>query len=291
MDLKKLNRVMQSPSMHWVGDGFPVASIISPSRPDTQISPFLMLDYGGPFQFGPADKPRGVDSHPHRGFETVTLVFEGELEHRDSAGHRGAIGPGDVQWMTAASGVLHEEKHSRAFTQRGGAFEVAQFWVNLPSRAKMSPPAYQELTCSRIAVHQLDAGAGSVRVIAGDFAASGASVQAAARTVTPLILWDITLKAGHQLTLPVPAGFTFAAFVREGELEIQGTKVPRRCMAIFDESGQNVHLRATTDTTLLAFGGEPIREPVVSYGPFVMNTSEEIHQAVEDFRSGRFGRL
>ena len=291
MDLKKLDRVLPSPPMHWVGDGFPVASIISPSRRDTQVSPFLMLDYGGPHHFDPASQPRGVDSHPHRGFETVTLVFHGELEHRDSAGHSGSIGPGDVQWMTAASGVLHEEKHSRLFTQRGGSFEVAQFWVNLPARAKMSPPAYQELTRSRIAVHELENGAGSVRVIAGDFPAAGASVQAAARTVTPLILWDIALKAGSDVTLPVPFGYSFAAFVREGTLEIDGTQVSRRSMAVFSELGQNVRLRATTDTTLLAFGGEPIREAIATYGPFVMNTAEEIHQAVDDFRAGRFGRL
>jgi quercetin 2,3-dioxygenase len=191
--MKRIVSIERWPSSHWVGDGFPVRTIFTFDTLGYRISPFLLLDYAGPAEFEPSDKLRGVEEHPHRGFETVTILYQGELEHRDSAGNESKLGPGDVQWMTAASGVLHEEKHSRDFARQGGTLEMVQLWVNLPAKYKMNPPGYQTILNRQIPVAELSDGAGIVRVIAGEFG----QIKGPARTFTPINLWDVRLKAGH----------------------------------------------------------------------------------------------
>ncbi len=284
---KQIVDVLPSPGTHWVGDGFPVSSVFSPGSVKSRLSPYILMDYAGPARFEPAAHPRGVDSHPHRGFETVTVVYQGELEHRDSAGNSGSIGPGDVQWMTAASGVLHEEKHSGAFTRAGGVLEMAQLWVNLPARHKMDAPRYQELRRDAIPQVSLPNGAGAVRVIAGDFAGT----TAAATTVTPVILWDAKLTRGSQVELPINDGFNAAMFVRSGQVLIAGAPVKARELAVLTTDGEGVAIEVTEDAELLIVGGQPLGEPVIAYGPFVMNRPEEINQAIADVRAGRFGNL
>ncbi|MBX3387588.1 MAG: pirin family protein [Phycisphaeraceae bacterium] len=288
MASKKVVDVRSGPPMHWVGDGFPVSSVLSPGSTGTALSPFVLMDYAGPARFGPADRPRGVDSHPHRGFETVTVVYKGELEHRDTAGNRGSIGPGDVQWMTAASGVLHEEKHSAAFTRAGGELEMAQLWVNLPAAHKMDPPRYQELRDAGIPRVELAGGAGHVRVIAGAWGKTAG----AARTVTAVVLWDVSLRAGASVELPVMEGHNAAVFVRSGAVRVAGThSAGARRLAVLSREGAGTTVTAEEDAELLVIGGEPIDEPMVAYGPFVMNTPEEIQRAIADVRSGKFGEL
>ncbi len=285
--MKRLLEVRAAPDRHWVGDGFPVRSVITPRLYD-RLSPFLLMDYAEPYDFGPSDKPRGVDVHPHKGFETVTVVFQGELEHRDSAGNSGRIGPGDVQWMTAGSGILHEEKHGEEFAMRGGTFEVAQLWVNLRASDKSAPPGYQDLLADRIPSVSIAGGFGEVRVIAGNF--NGTS--GPARTFTPIELWRVSLSAGTPLESPIPEGHSLGVFVTSGEVALaEDGSVQELQLAIFDRAGAEARIEAAKDSTLLVLGGEPIDEPVAAYGPFVMNTQEEIRAAVEGFQSGRMGSL
>jgi redox-sensitive bicupin YhaK (pirin superfamily) len=254
-----------------------------------EISPFLMLDYAAPYDFppggAPPSGPRGVGEHPHRGFETVTIVYQGELEHRDSGGNSGKIGPGDVQWMTAASGVVHEEFHSADFMLRGGAFEVAQLWVNLPARVKMSPPRYQALASDQIPTVALTDEAGTARVIAGELG----GVRGPAQTFTPVAVWDLELAAGRVVELAVPAGRSAAALVRRGVVAVAGEVVRANELAALDRAGEGVRIECREDAMVLVLAGEPIDEPVVAQGPFVMNTREEIHQAIVDYQAGRMG--
>lgn len=252
------------------------------------LSPFLLLDYAGPYTFAPSDTPRGVGQHPHRGFETVTIVYEGEVAHRDSTGAGGTIGPGDVQWMTAASGILHEEFHTPAFSRRGGTLDMVQLWVNLPARDKMGAPGYQTLLDAEISSVDLPDGAGRVRVIAGRFDGHPGP----ARTHTPMDVWDIRLQQGRHAELPVAEGRTLALVVLRGTVRINGgPPVGEAQLVTFDRSGEDVFVDADSDATVLLLSGEPIDEPVVGYGPFVMNSQAEIAQAVNDFNSGRFGRI
>jgi redox-sensitive bicupin YhaK (pirin superfamily) len=286
--MKKLIGITRGAAAHWVGDGFPVRTIFSSQTLGPRISPFLLLDYAGPAEFPPSDRPRGVEEHPHRGFETVTIVYQGELEHRDSAGNRGRIGPGDVQWMTAAAGVVHEEKHAAEFAERGGTLEMVQLWVNLPRAVKMSPPRYQTLSGGAIPVAELPGGAGRLRVIAGAYE----GVRGPAETFTPINLYDLRLNAGRQVTLAFPAGYTTGILVLRGGVVINGSQPAQGAdFALFDPNGEQVSVAATEDTTLLVLNGQPIDEPVVSHGPFVMNTPQEIRQAIEDYQSGRMGRI
>jgi redox-sensitive bicupin YhaK (pirin superfamily) len=286
--MKKVVRIERQPSAHWVGDGFPVRTVFSFDTLGYRISPFLLLDYGGPAEFAPANHPRGVDEHPHRGFETVTIVYQGELEHRDSAGNHGKIGPGDVQWMTAASGVVHEEKHSREFTRRGGTLEMVQLWVNLPAQFKMKPPAYQTILDRQIPSVSLPDGAGAVRVIAGEFK----GVKGPAETFTPINLWDLRLKAYHRAELMLPRGFTTALFILRGEVALADSeRAGEADLALLTREGERVHIEARDDTTMLVLNGAAIDEPVAAYGPFVMNSKTEITQAIEDYHNGRLGRL
>jgi hypothetical protein len=283
---KKVLGTYGAGSDHWVGDGFPVRNLF-PSN-GIEMSPFLMLDYAGPVHFEPATNQRGVGEHPHRGFETVTIAYQGSVGHRDSAGNTGVIRPGDVQWMTAASGVVHEELHDEEFTKNGGVFELVQLWVNLPKAEKMSEPRYQAITKTRIPVVELEGG-GHARVIAGELLGR----LGPARTFTPMNIFDVILKAGDRFELPLPDGHNAAVVLRKGDVLLNGLDhlSGEALIAPLTEEGDSVMLEAKADTQLLILSGEPILEPVESYGPFVMNTREEIHRAVEDYRAGRMGRL
>lgn len=285
---KQLRGVFGPGSNHWVGDGFPVRNLFPSNGVESDISPFLMLDYAGPAYFPPSSQPRGVGEHPHRGFETVTIAYQGSVDHRDSAGNSGTINPGDVQWMTAASGIVHEEKHGREFTQGGGNFEMVQLWVNLPKAHKMSAPRYQSILREEIPVVVLGQGA-TARVIAGELQ----GVTGPAHTFTPLNVIDLHLVAGTQVHLPLPAGHNAALVLLRGGILVNGTNAAKgeAQMALLSRAGDFVEIEAEQDTTLLALTGEPIDEPVVSHGPFVMNTREEISQAMNDYRSGKMGRL
>ena len=286
--MKKILGVYSSPRPHWVGDGFPVRTLFSYDSLGKHVSPFLLLDFAGPQDFPPTTARRGVGQHPHRGFETVTIVYQGELEHRDSTGAGGRIGPGDVQWMTAASGILHEEFHSAAFARSGGTLEMVQLWVNLPARDKMAPPRYQTLLDSTIPTIELADGAGTLRLIAGQFGGR----QGAAQTFTPIDVWDLRIKPGIPLGLPLVAGHTAALVVLHGTVLVNGGEVVREAQTVlFDRAGEEVVLEANGEAHVLLLAGEPIDEPIVGYGPFVMNSDAEIGQAIQDFESGRFGRL
>ncbi|MDZ4737080.1 MAG: pirin family protein [Rhodospirillaceae bacterium] len=282
---KAVARVYRAPPGHWVGDGFPVRSMFSYNRHGAEVSPFLLLDYAGPAEFQPASQPRGVEMHPHRGFETVTIVYQGDVEHRDTAGNEGRIGPGDVQWMTAAKGILHEEMHGRDFTEKGGTLEMVQLWVNLPARDKMTAPRYQEIVDRTIPAVSLDDKGSIARIIAGDFNGT----KGPAKTFTPVNLWDLRFKAGSRTTLTLPDGFTGILLVLRGSVRVNDSEtVGTAELALFDHDGEVIELAASEDATLLMMSGEPIDEPIVGYGPFVMNTEDEIRQAITDFNAGRF---
>ena len=285
--MKKVLGVHGAPEGHWVGDGFPVRSLFSYDSFGGRISPFLLLDYAAPYRFEPAATRRGVGRHPHRGFETVTIVYEGEVEHRDSTGRGGTIGPGDVQWMTAAGGILHEEFHSPAFTRAGGTFHMVQLWVNLPAKDKMSPPGYQSIRDGDIPAVDLPGGAGRVRVIAGDYEGHAG----AARTFTPIYVWDLRLNAGGAATLDLPEGHTAMLVVLAGRVTVNGTRAGEADMVLLDRDGREAVIEADGEASMLVLTGEPIDEPIVGYGPFVMNSDAEIRQAAADFNAGRFGAL
>lgn len=273
---------------HWVGDGFPVRSLFSYNSHAAAMSPFLLLDYAGPREFPPGTKPRGVGQHPHRGFETVTIVYSGEVAHKDSAGNGGVIGPGDVQWMTAGSGILHEEFHSPAFTESGGTLEMVQLWVNLPAKDKMTKPGYQGITSAQIPRVPLPGEAGHLRVIAGNYG----DITGPARTFSPLDVWDIRLNAGSDTTLSLPEGRTAGVVVLRGTVQANNAEVAREAeLVILDQKDTDIRLEANTDAVVLLLSGEPLDEPIVGYGPFVMNTEEQIRQAMQDFQTGNFGAI
>ena len=286
--MKTILGTYSNPKQHWVGDGFPVRSLFSYDSLGAHISPFLLLDFAGPHWFDPAKQPRGVGQHPHRGFETVTIVYEGEVSHRDSTGKGGTIGPGDVQWMTAAGGILHEEFHSPGFTKTGGPFRMIQLWVNLPAKDKMSAPAYQSIESRNIPEVALPDGAGVARIIAGNFRGT----QGPARTFTPVNVWDLRLRADAKLQLELPAGHTSALIVLSGHVTVNDTQAAGQAeMVLLSRDGTAVAIEANGDASILVLTGEPIDEPVVGYGPFVMNTDAEIRTAIADFNSGRFGQI
>lgn len=286
--MKKLVRTQRSNTPHWVGDGFPVRSIFSYNDLGQTISPFLLMDYAGPTEFSATTQRRGVGEHPHRGFETVTIVYSGEVEHRDSSGGGGIIRPGDVQWMTAASGLVHEEFHGPEFAKQGGRFEMVQLWVNLPKTFKMTNPRYQGIKSENIPKVTLPDTAGTVRVIAGAFNGQ----RGPAHTFTPINLWDIRLNAQAQVEWDLPEGHTTSVFVLKGKvLANDGKSIGEAEIGIFEPQGTKLRLQAAEDSVLLFLGGEPIREPIVGYGPFVMNTFEEIQQAFLDFENGKMGVL
>ena len=286
--MKKVIGVYRNHQMHWVGDGFPVKNLFSYDRLGQAISPFLLLDYAAPYPFAPTAEQHGVGSHPHRGFETVTIVYSGEVEHRDSTGKGGVIGPGDVQWMTAGSGILHEEFHSRAFAQNGGELKMLQLWVNLPAKDKMTAPGYQSITKRQIPVVTLPDDGGSLRVIAGRYE----ETTGPAHTYSPLNVWDIALHQGSHLTLSQPEGWSTALVVLEGSVTVNGTEQAGEAqLVVLSQQGEKLHLEASSDAKVLLMAGEPLNEPIVGYGPFVMNSQTEIAEAVRDFNSGRFGQI
>lgn len=284
--MKKIVDVLRSQGNHWVGDGFPVRSLFSYHDDTAAISPFLLFDYAGPHHFDPTDTPRGVGQHPHRGFETVTIVYDGEVAHRDSAGNGGVIGPGDVQWMTAARGIIHEEFHSPNYTKTGGPFRMVQLWVNLPAKDKMSPAGYQAITNVDIPVVPLPGG--TARIIAGTFRGA----RGPARTFTPVNLWDLRLQKNADLTLELPEGHNSMVAVLAGRVVINGEQTLGEAEIVrLAREGNAITIHAEQDAILLVLTGEPINEPVVGYGPFVMNTTAEIRQAADDFNNGRFGQV
>ncbi|MFJ2689381.1 pirin family protein [Pseudomonas sp. NPDC087336] len=286
--MKNIIGIYTSPRAHWVGDGFPVRTLFSYDNLGKHISPFLLLDHAGPAEFTPTTGRRGVGQHPHRGFETVTIVYKGELEHRDSTGSGGKIGPGDVQWMTAASGIVHEEFHSEGFAKSGGTLEMVQLWVNLPAKDKMAHAGYQTILDGDIPSIALKNNAGSLRLIAGEFDGH----KGPSRTFTPIDVWDLRLNAGKLLTLDLHEGRNTALVVLRGTIEVNGLESVRQGqLALFDRKGDQMTLQASEDAVVLLLSGEPIDEPIVGHGPFVMNTEQEIHQAFADFQSGRFGRM
>jgi len=288
MTMKKYIGLQGNNRAHWVGDGFPVRTLFFYQHLGKQMSPFLMLDYAGPHVFAPTQEKKGVGSHPHRGFETVTIVYKGEVSHKDSTGEGGTIGPGDVQWMTAGAGILHEEFHSEDFAQQGGVLDMVQLWVNLPAKNKMAPPSYQAILDQHIPSVELDHEAGTARIIAGQLG----PVQGPAHTFTPMNVIDFKFNKGSTITLDAPEGWNTSLVVLKGALEVhEGAKATDAQMLMFSTLGQDIQVTALEDTVALFLSGEPIHEPIVGYGPFVMNTQEEIVQAVDDFNSGQFGLI
>lgn len=286
--MKKLSFVQRNNEGHWVGDGFPVRSIFSYNHRSADFSPFLLLDYAGPMTFHPTNKKLGVGEHPHRGFETVTIVYSGEVAHRDSSGGGGTIGPGDVQWMTAGGGIVHEEFHSPAFASKGGVLEVVQLWVNLPAKDKMTPAGYQAITSEQIPVADLPDDAGFLRVIAGQYG----NANGPAHTFTPINLWDMRLKAGKSVELPVKGGHNTSLLVLKGRIRLAGgEEIGAAEIAVLERNGENVIIEALENATVLVLDGQPIEEPVFGYGPFVMNREAEIRQAIADYQSGKMGHL
>jgi len=286
---KKVSGILRNNQMHWVGDGFPVRTLFAYSRQGNDISPFLMLDYGKG-EFPPTTERKGVGEHPHRGFETVTIVYEGSVEHRDSGGGGGAIGRGDVQWMTAASGVVHEEFHGQEFAKSGGAFEMAQLWVNLPAKDKMSTPRYQEVLDKEIPKVALPNNAGTVRVIAGEFEGH----KGPAKTYSRLNVWDVRLQPGGSAEFAVEDGDTVILPIFGGNVRVNDTEeVKASEAALFEQTGTSFRVEntGTDEVKVLFLSGAPLNEPIAGYGPFVMNTQEEIYQAIKDYQSGKMGHL
>ena len=281
-------KVYQPGSQHVVGDGFHVRNLFPSNDLDRELSPFIMLDYAGPTFYPATDTPRGVGEHPHRGFETVTIVYQGIVAHRDSAGNSGVIGPGDVQWMTAASGIVHEELHKRDWAKRGGTLQAIQLWVNLPRASKMSAPGYQTIVNDQIPVVELEDGAGSLRVIAGSVGGG----KGPAKTVTPIELYDLRLRAGHSLPLQIPNGYNVGLLILSGQASVEGShRLSEAELAVFVSTGEPVAIVAEEDATILVMAGEAIHEPVARYGPFVMNSKAELVQAVNDYQAGKMGHL
>ena len=289
LERKTVLSTRRAPGRHWVGDGFPVQGLFGYSGAGVaELSPFLLLDYAAPTSFSATTRRRGVGSHPHRGFETVTIVFDGEVEHRDSTGAGGVIGPGDVQWMTAGAGIVHEEFHSAAYAARGGPFEVMQLWVNLPAADKMTPAHYQPITDAQIPRVALPGDAGLVRVIAGEYAGT----RGPARSFTPMNVLDLSLRAGHTLEIAQPEGWSTLLALRSGTARVNGeAELGAANLAALSRQGSGFTLEARSEISLLLMAGEPIDEPVVGYGPFVMNSLQEIERAIDDFNSGRFGGI
>lgn len=284
--MKRIKNIVRNVQQHWVGDGFPVRSLLSYGG-GNEFDPFLLLDYAGPYEFAAEQAKRGVGEHPHKGFETVTILYQGELEHADSSGGRGTIGPGDVQWMTAASGIVHEEFHSRRFAKEGGMLEMVQLWVNLPAKDKASPPKYQDLPDAQIPRVTLPDNAGSARVIAGEFMGKTGS----ASTFTPINTWDLQLTEQGKLEIQVTDGHTCLFIVQAGNVIINGEPAKAFELVQFEREGTLITLEAESQSRVLALSGQPIGEPVVGQGPFVMNTQDEIREAIQEYRDGKMGHL
>ncbi len=290
MTTKTVDKIISPQAPHYVGDGFRVHNFIPGSAGLTmqRMSPFIMLDYNSPFYFPPTDKPRGVDVHPHRGFETVTIAYKGKIAHNDSAGNSGVIQEGDVQWMTAASGILHKEYHEEEFSKAGGNFQMAQLWVNLPAKYKMTEPKYQAITNNQITKVNLPNQAGIVEVIAGNYKGSSG----AASTFTPMHVFNAKINKESTAVFNFPANYTTAVLIIEGNISVNGSAaIPVNNFVVFNTDGEEFEIKAQEDALVLILSGEPIDEPIASHGPFVMNTRQELMEAFDDFQNGKFGHL
>lgn len=286
--IKTVSAVLNPPGHHIVGDGFRVHNFF-PSGYKIKMDPFFLLDYNSKYEFAPTDKPRGVSVHPHRGFETVTIAYEGAVAHHDSAGNSGVIYPGDVQWMTAASGILHKEYHEETFSKNGGVFQMVQLWVNLPAKYKMSTPKYQAIAHSNMPIVALENNKGSVEVIAGNYNGT----KGGASTFTPIEVYNVKLIKGAKTIVSAPKNYNTAIIVIDGSILVNNEhKAQTDQMVHFGRDGEDITLEATNDNTILLFlAGEPINEPIAQYGPFLMNKPEELQQAIADFNNGKFGYL
>jgi redox-sensitive bicupin YhaK (pirin superfamily) len=283
---KTVEQVMAPAETHWVGDGFRVHNFFPHALPEDRMSPFFLLDYNSPHEFPPTLKPRGVGAHPHRGFETVTISFKGRLAHHDSRGNAGVIREGDLQWMTAGSGLLHKEYHEEEFARAGGTFHVAQLWVNLPAKDKMTPPKYQAIEDAQIP--RAGVTNGTVEVIAGEYNGT----KGPASTFSPVEMYRVRLDAGGRAEFSLPAAYNTGLLIAEGSVAINGTEdAPANNFVVFNNDGTDFTIDAPNGALCLLLSGEPLNEPIASYGPFLMNTQEEIRQAMKDFGSGMFGEL
>jgi len=289
MPNRSIQKIISPIAPHFVGDGFRVHNFIpSAAGLDMQrMNPFIMLDYNAPVYFPPSEIPRGVDVHPHRGFETVTIAYKGRVEHHDSSGGGGVIGEGDVQWMTAASGVLHKEFHEQAWSKEGGYFQMVQLWVNLPAQFKMSAPKYQAISNNLMNKFTLENDLGIVEVIAGKYE----DVLGSATTFSPLHVFNAKLKSGASVPFQFPSHFNTALLVIEGTITIQEQSVPVNHFVLMANDAEAFSITASEDCIVLVLSGEPIQEPIAAHGPFVMNTREELIQAFDDYQEGKFGSL
>lgn len=285
---KQIDRIVPKPARPgMVGDGFRVFNYIPGAGIlQARISPFLMLDFNAEFDFGPSEKIRGVDVHPHKGFETVTIAYKGSVAHHDSTGNSGVINAGDVQWMTAGAGILHKEYHEETFSKKGGPFEMVQLWVNLPKKYKSVDAHYQPITSSQMGKVALPGG-GIVNVIAGEFN----GIKGPATTYSPVNLFDIKLKKDETLSTTLPANFNTALLVINGKITVNDKEAAEHSFVLFKNDGEEIEIKASEDSVVLLLSGEPINEPIASYGPFVMNTQDEIYEAIKDFQAGKFGTL
>lgn len=288
MNKRAIANIFSPTPPHFVGDGFKVHNFIPAATGNMQrMSPFIMLDYNALHHFPPAEKPRGVGVHPHRGFETVTIAYKGKIAHHDSGGGGGVIGEGDVQWMTAGAGVLHKEYHEETYSKTGGPFQMVQLWVNLPAAHKMTSPAYQSIQKSQLGVFYLPNDLGSVEVIAGEYE----GVKGPAHTFTPVHLYNVRLNAGGQLEIPFPESWNVAVLAIEGDVQVNDKTLNTNHFAVMEPTGNSFELSADAPALALVLAGAPINEPIAAYGPFVMNTQAEIQQAIRDYQSGKFGDL
>lgn len=288
MSKRTIEAVIAPPPPHMVGDGFRVHGFFPGERIDkNRMSPFFLMDYGSKVEFAPSDHPRGVGVHPHRGFETVTIAYQGKIAHHDSAGNSGIIGEGDVQWMTAASGLLHKEYHEKEFSKKGGLFQMVQLWVNLPAKYKMTKPKYQEITNSKIGKYKLQGDKGFVEVIAGEFK----GVKGPASTFTPIHVYNARLRKGANLEMNFPSNYNTGLLVVEGNIKVNDNNAPADHFVLLKNDGENFEIEAADNSTVLILSGEPINEPIAAYGPFLMNTWQEVEQAIQDVNTGKFGVL
>lgn len=288
MNAKTIEKILPPPAPHMVGDGFRVHNFF-PSGYNlgkTRMSPFFMMDYNSKVDFSPREEPRGVGVHPHRGFETVTIAYHGKIAHNDSTGNYGVIGEGDIQWMTAASGILHKEYHEEEFSKKGGPFQMIQLWVNLPAKYKMSKPKYQAITKSQLGKYKLENG-GVVEVIAGEFK----GVKGEAQTFTPIEMYNVKLKKDSTVSFDLPENFNTGMLIVEGSAVVNDEQVAADNFILFKNEGESISIQAKEDTTLFVISGEPIDEPIAAYGPFLMNTHKELEEALDDFNKGKFGYL
>jgi len=290
MKTKSIQQILPPPSPHMVGDGFRVHNFFPSgyNMPQTRMSPFFLMDYNSKIDFSPRENPRGVDVHPHRGFETVTIAFHGKVAHHDSAGNSGVITPGGVQWMTAGSGVLHKEYHEKEYSAQGGPFQMVQLWVNLPAKDKMTTPKYQGLNNEQMGKYIIPEEGGVVDVIAGDFK----GVKGPASTFTSINMYVIRLKQGRRLEFDLPASFNTGLLVTEGAVKFNNdAQANTDEFALFQNDGETITVEALEDAVILVLNGEGIDEPIAAHGPFLMNTYDEIHQAIKDFSTGKFDTL